>query len=126
MTLAALRWLVLILACAPFVFYLLCIYAARRFFLKKPRHEPRADFAPPVSILKPVRGLDREAYENFSSFCRLDYPEYEILFGVSDADDPAIPVIEKLIHDFSDRAIRLFIGAEQLGPSSKVCKLCRL
>ncbi len=126
MTLTALRWLVLLLACAPFVYYLLCIYAARRFFRKKPRHEPTADFAPPVSILKPVHGLDREAYENFSSFCRLDYPDYEILFGVSDADDPAVPVIRKLIGDFPQRSIRLLIGGEELGANSKVCKLCRL
>ncbi len=122
-----LRWLVLLLACAAFVYYLLCIYAALRFFLEKPKSGPAAgDFAPPASILKPVRGLDREAYENFASFCRLDYPQYEILFAVSDADDPAIPVIEKLIRDFPERCIRLLVGSEILGASSKVCKLCRL
>ena len=125
-----LRRLVLLLACVPLAYYLFSADSARRFFsaARSKRREESAggEFAPPVSILKPVRGLDLHAYENFASFCQQEYPAYEVLFGVSDADDPAIPVIEKLIHDFPDRAIRLFIGAEQLGPSSKVCKLCRL
>ncbi len=127
MTLTALRWVILIAALVPFAYYLAAIYSARHFFVeRRKRSFPARDFTPPASILKPVRGLDREAYESFASFSRQDYPEYEILFAVSDADDPAIPVIQKLIHDFPERSLRLLIGAENLGASSKVCKLCRL
>lgn len=118
------RWLILIAALAPFAYYLLSIWCAWRFF-SQPR-QPAAEFTPPASILKPVRGLDAEAYENFASFCRLDYPEYEILFGVSDADDPAVPVIQRLIREFPQCSIRLLIGAESIGQNNKVCKLCRL
>ena len=127
--LLGLRWAVLVLAFAPFVYYGLAIYSAV-YFVRAHRESTAGDVPascmPPVSILKPVRGLDREAYENFASFCMQDYPTYEILFAVSEADDPAVPVIRKLIADFPERSIRLLIGTEVRGTNSKVCKLCRL
>lgn len=119
----ATRWFVLLLALAPFGYYLVAIYAAWRFFSKRPTP---AGFTPPVSILKPVKGLDREDYENYASFCKQDYPEFEILFNAPDKFDPAVPIIEKIIRDFPERPIRLLIGAEQLGACNKVNKLCRL
>ena len=124
----AVRDALLVVALAPFAFYLIAIFAAIQFFREARRSEPAAmeDFAPPISILKPVRGLDRETYENYASFCQQDYPEFEILFGVSDANDPAISVIERIIQDFPARSIRLLTGSESIGVSDKVNKLCRM
>jgi ceramide glucosyltransferase len=118
------RWALLLFALAPCFYYLLATIAALRFFRR--RMPVNANFTPPISILKPVRGLDRDAYENFASFARQDYPEFEILFNVADDRDPAIPVIQKLIRDFPSVAIRLFTGCEQLGASQKMNKLVRL
>ncbi len=122
--LSFLRDVVLVICAAPFVYYAVAIFAAGRFF--RPSAAPPTDYFPPLSILKPIRGLDREAYENFASFCRQDYPEFEILFCVSDEQEPTLEVIRRLIADFPARPIRLLIGAEPVGASDKVNKLCRM
>jgi ceramide glucosyltransferase len=124
MPVTALRTIVLLGAALPLVYYVLAAYSARRYFLAQRLRVD--DFTPPVSILKPVRGLDRTPYENFATFCRQDYPDYEVVFAVADEDDPAIDVIRRLVARFPERSIRLLIGVPQLGPSSKVNKLCRL
>ena len=127
MILNLLRWSVLAIAIAPFAYYLIATYCGWSYF-RAVRKTPLATpgFTPPVSILKPVRGLDREAYENFASFCCLDYPVYEVLFGVVDEDDPVIPVIRRLQHDFPDCAIRVLVGAPSLGTSPKMNNLSGL
>jgi len=122
---AIVRWTVLLVALSPFAFYILVLIAAHRFFGGRTA-EPPADFTPPVSVLKPVRGLDRNSYENFASFCTQSYPEYEIIFGVSEPGDPVVPIIERLIHDFPQRKIRLIVGVEPLGTNDKVNKLARM
>ncbi len=113
----------LLLALAPFVYYASAIVAATRFYRDRPTGSA---FVPPVSVLKPIRGLDRESYENYASFCEQNYPEFELLFCVADDNEPAIPVIETLIRDFPERSIRLLVGSEPLGASDKVNKMCRL
>jgi ceramide glucosyltransferase len=123
---AAVRDALLLLAVVPLAFYFLAIIAAVLFFRGDRKSSAGADFTPPISILKPIRGLDRDTYENFASFCRQDYPDFEILFNVSDSSDPAIPEIERLIRDFPARSIRLLIGSDSVGVSDKVNKLCRM
>jgi ceramide glucosyltransferase len=122
---AAWRYAVLLLAATPLVYYALATLAALRFF-KRGRVRVLPDYAPPVSVLKPVRGVDFGSYENFASFCRQEYPDYEILFAVNDAADPAVPLIRRIIADFPQREIRLLVGAEHLGANRKVNKLARL
>src|ERR1700734_657708 len=110
-------------AALPFVYYLLVLYSSWRFFGKSPT---RNAFTPPVSILKPIRGLDPEAYKNFASFCCQDYPDYDLLFCVSQTDDTVIPILEKLIRDFPERRIRILFGSGSDAANDKVAKLGRL
>jgi ceramide glucosyltransferase len=114
-------------AAIPFVYYGIVLFSSFRYFREAPREfSPNPSFLPPVSNLKPIRGLDPDAYENFASFCRQDYPNYEILFCVGDHGDPALPVIEKLAHDFPARRIRVLYGSGSSAPNDKVAKLARL
>jgi ceramide glucosyltransferase len=117
---------VLGVAAIPFVYYLLALYSSARFFLaaRKQRGQ-RLDFAPPVSCLKPIKGLDLDAYENYASFCRQDYPEYELIFCV-DEDDPALSLLKRLIEEFPERHIRLLYGSGRNAINDKVARLVRL
>jgi ceramide glucosyltransferase len=118
------RYLVLVAAAGPLVFYLAAIVCAWFFFRR--RDEPTKDVYPPVSVLKPMRGLDRETYDNLASFCQQQYPNYELLFCTDHERDPAIGVIYRLMADFPNIPIRLSIGSSTLGSNNKVTKLCRL
>jgi len=122
--LSLLRWAVLAIAILPPVYYLFATFCVWEFFRK--RREPSADYTPPISILKPLKGLEGEDYENLASFCRQDYPEYEILFAVDDERDPVIPVVEKVIREFPKLPIRLVVGSAIHATNKKVAKLCRL
>ena len=119
------RYIILVLAVAPFAYYIVAISACVRFF-RRERRKTLPDFQPPVSLLKPIHGVDFGIRENFESFCRQNYGEYEILFCVNDLTDPAVPVVQKLISDFPKIPIRLLSCAEQIGANRKVNNLALL
>jgi len=119
------RLLILLLTLAPLGYYLAGILAAVRFFTRE-RAKRLPDFAPPVSVLKPVYGIDFATYENFASFCTQDYPSYEILFCVNELSDPAVAIIQKVMTDFPERSIRILSGAAQIGSNRKINNLVLL
>ena len=109
----------------PFIYYSLVLFSSWRYFaIRKPA--PKEPFTPPISNLKPVRGLDPDAYENFASFCRQDYPEYEIIFCVGDDGDPSLPIIEQIRKDFPSTKIRVLFGSGRVAANDKVAKLVRM
>lgn len=81
------------------------------------------DVLPAVSILKPLKGVEAGFDENVGSFFALDYPAYEILFSVADANDPAARAVGKLMAAHPNVAARLIVGARELGPNPKVNNL---
>jgi ceramide glucosyltransferase len=120
---ALITLLLLLLTFVSWCYWIFAWWCVRAFFRNPQAADP--DFCPPVSILKPVKGLDPQAYENFLTFVHQNYPEFEILFGVLDADDPTVPIIERLQQKFSEPSIRLII-AGPLGTNPKVSILHRL
>jgi len=120
-------YLFLTLAATPFIYYLLVLFSTWRFFRGAgSRLSEDSGFTPPISNLKPLRGLDPEAYENLASYCRQDYPEYELIFCVGDENDPSVPVLEKLKRDFPGRQIRILFGSGRKAINDKVAKLVRM
>ena len=106
--------------------YFLASIVAARVFMHE-RRAPRPEFAPGVSILKSLKGLDPGMMDAFRSHCRQNYAgEYELLFGAASLDDPAAAAVKELQAEFPDRAIRLIQCPEKLGTNGKVSTLTQL
>ena len=121
------EWVGILGCVSSSVYYLICLWSAA-VFLRERKEGAGARLAqpsslPPVSVLKPLKGTDPDIYESFRSHCLQDYPEYEIIFGVSDPDDPAIASVQQLQREFPERTIRLVVCPDQLGPNVKVSNL---
>jgi len=108
---------------ASAAYLLVAIWRVNRF-----RQQTRiaGTFRPPVTILKPVCGLDSGLYENLRSFCVQDYPEYQVIFGVRDAADPAVPVIRRLMEEFPLVDTELLVDENVAGPNLKVSNLANM
>jgi ceramide glucosyltransferase len=124
MILSFFHFAILGMAAIPLIYYSLVLFSSWQFF-RCPR-KPLSGYTPPISNLKPIRGLDPDTYENLASFCRQDYPEYEIVFCVGDASEPALPVIQRLIRDFPQCQIRVLMGSGRVATNDKVAKLARM
>ena len=114
-----------ILTLAGFGYYLLALWSARAFGHAMRHPLPSAEA--PVSILKPVKGLDPEMYASFASHCRQEFgAEYELIFGVSSLSDPAVAAVEQLRVEFPERRISLVECPEVLGTNGKVSNLVQM
>ncbi len=109
----ALEWLLLIPAGVALAYQVMALTASAVFNEKRRTRysRPVLSSLPPVSILKPVRGLDDRLLEALESHLEQDYPEYEILLGVHSTEDPAWPVLERLIQQHPDKAVRLIVSS---------------
>ncbi len=103
----------------------LSLFGILRFYSRRKTLQSRG-FTPSVSILKPLCGLDPHAYESLRSHCVQDYPDYEIVFGISDPTDPIVPVVERLIAEFPLIPMKLVVCSSVLGMNFKVSNLLQM
>ena len=108
------------LACAVFTlsFAAASAFLGRRFFA--PRRPPKAGAMPPITVVKPLKGEDAELYENLASFCRQDYPCFQLLFCVASPEDPALAVVSRLKRDFPSVDVEIVVSKHRIGYNPKV------
>jgi ceramide glucosyltransferase len=82
--------------------------------------------APSVTLFKPLCGAEAETYDCLRSFCDQDYPEFEVIFGVTDLNDPVVAIVERLKQEFPQRPLQLVVDRRQHGSSRKVSNLVNM
>jgi ceramide glucosyltransferase len=118
-------WCGTAIAAAGALYTVVAAYAVRTRLKPYPVNPPLRKAAP-VTILKPLCGAEHELYECLRSFCDQDYPRFQIVFGVSDPDDPAIGVVARLAREFPKVDIHIAIDRRQHGTSRKVSNLINM
>ncbi len=113
-----------LLALAGAAYYALCVWAGLRFLSQRQKTE-KPWFTPPVSILKSLKGVDPHMRAAFRSHCLLDYPEYEVLFGVNDLSDPAVALVDEVQQEFPQARLRVIHCPQVLGANGKVSNLAQ-
>jgi ceramide glucosyltransferase len=104
--------------------YLVC--AIRCVIAFGSHQQTQSGYCPAITLLKPVCGMEPELYENLRSFCDQEYPDYQVVFGVRDAQDPAIAVIERIIKEFPQRDLSLIVDETVIGANLKVSILASM
>jgi ceramide glucosyltransferase len=106
------------------VYVLLCLLAVFR-FRKNPSYSTQYSFSewPSVTILKPVRGLEKSQRESLRSACLQDYPEFQVVYSVQDLNDPAIPLLKEIQQEFGDSKVSVAIENLQVGTNGKINNL---
>lgn len=119
--LTATSFLLIGLAIASVLYYLFSLWASTLFFNQPAGHTSQELL--PVTIMVPLCGADFDAYEGYAALCQLDYPDYQIVFGVRDSKDSSLPIIHRLIADFPGRDIALVVRRDLIGQNLKISNL---
>ncbi len=115
--------IVVLILCGSLVYSLLQIIAAWRYLAVK---APPLRTTEPISVLKPLAGLDLDLESNLRTFFEQDYPAFELLFAVRNEHDPAAQVVARLQSEYPQIASRLLMTGEPQFPNAKVYSLDRM
>lgn len=116
-----LEWIFLIPAVGGSLYAILCLLAMIRLRTRRQRPSRYAfDTWPPVTVLKPIYGLEKNLKENLRSVCTQDYPEYQVVFSVQRRDDPAIPLLREIEREFGGSRVSVAIEECRAGSNGKI------
>jgi ceramide glucosyltransferase len=115
------RTLLLVPVLSACVYWIATAIVMARFFRTWPRET--VGWLPAVSLIKPVCGLEKNLYENLSTACRQDYPEFEVIFSVQDPADPALPVLARIRDEHPNVAIRIVVDRACAGPNGRLSNI---
>jgi ceramide glucosyltransferase len=110
---------------ASSLYYLLCLWSARKFLQERAKPPSNESFLPPISVVKPVKGIDPEMYESLRTQCDQDYPEHEVIVGTNPSD-PALDTIRKLMKQFRTGMVSVVPCSRVLGTNAKVSNLAQM
>jgi ceramide glucosyltransferase len=116
-----LEWIFLIPTIGGSVYAILCVLAVVR--LRRSRYKKTSTGVPswpPVTVLKPVHGLEKNQQENLRSACVQDYPEFQVVFSVQDAKDPVIPMLEQIREEFGPERVTVAVETIHAGTNGKI------
>lgn len=120
MILTFLKFFFALVVISSVFYYLLSLYCVRKFFRGGSKE---SSFLPPVTVLKPLNGIEKGLYENLLSHVQQDYPIYQVIFGVRNPNDPAVPVVERLKKEFPEKDIEVVISDKTIGANLKISNL---
>ena len=120
---AGLQWIGFALAACAML-YGTVVWAAMSMGTRRSQFTPRD--LPPVTILKPLCGAEPETYECLRSFCDQAYPEFQVIFGVCDPQDPVVAIVNRLRGEFPLRDLQMAVERRQHGSNRKVSNLINM
>jgi len=116
-----LQWLFLVPAIGGSVYGVLCVIAVLRLRMRSAsRKKIMPETWPPVTILKPVHGLEKNQRENLRSACLQDYPEFQVVFSVQDANDDSIPLLREIQSEFGTKRVTVAVENFRAGTNGKI------
>ncbi len=121
-------WVFLVPVVGGSVFAVLTTAAVLLYFRPRdsaldPSLEPSGDFRPPITVLKPVCGLEKGLKERLRTACLQDYPNYQVVYSIQDSADPALPLVREIETEFGSERVSVVVADIQAGPNGKVNNL---
>jgi ceramide glucosyltransferase len=117
------EWICLVSAVCGSVFVVFCLLTMVWIRVRRPPLKVRFADLPPVTVLKPIHGLEKNLRENLRSTCIQDYPQFQVVFSVQELDDPAIPLLREMEQEFGPERVTVAVENYQLGTNGKINNL---